>query len=128
MLSNLEAISLRQLAIAQIPWFKINHIISQKVSISALNVKNIKSNFLYSKYLTSMSNITFLSELWLKKNELNHLKDLCLNKKKFLFTKKIKVALLVASVLYLTTLLKFWNTVSLIDILLFFTWNRISMK
>ena len=32
-----------------------------------------------------MSSITFLSELWLKKTEINHLKDLCLNKKKFLF-------------------------------------------
>ena len=40
---------------------------------------------MYSKFLTNMSSITFLSELWLKKNEINHLKDLCLNKKKFLF-------------------------------------------
>jgi hypothetical protein len=38
MLYNLEAILLQQLAIAQIPWFKINHKISQKVSISVQQV------------------------------------------------------------------------------------------
>jgi hypothetical protein len=60
--------------------------INQKVSISTLNVKNIKSNFLYSKFLTDMSNIVFFNELWLKPNEINHLKDLTLEKrKKFLF-------------------------------------------
>ena len=56
--------------------------INQKVSISTLNVKNIKSNFLYSKFLTDMSNIVFFNELWLKPNEINHLKDLTLEKRK----------------------------------------------
>ena len=54
----------------------------EKVSVTSLNVKNLRSNFLYPDYLASISNICYFNELWLKNNQVNYLKDICLNKNK----------------------------------------------
>ena len=62
----------------------------QEVSISSLNVKGLKGNFTYSKYLSLNSNITFLCELWTKPNEINLIKDLAISQKKnFLYKSDI---------------------------------------
>ena len=48
----------------------------QRISLSALNVKGLKGNILYSKYLTQCSNIIFFSELWTRPNEINLIQEL----------------------------------------------------
>ena len=50
-----------------------------KISISALNVKGLRGNFNYSKYLSSISNIVFLCELWTRPNEVDLIKDISNN-------------------------------------------------
>ena len=49
---------------------------NKKVSISFLNVKNLKSNLIYMEFLYDISNIVYLNELWLRKTEVNHLKSI----------------------------------------------------
>ena len=60
---------------------------TEKVSITSLNVKNLKANFVYAKHLASISNVSYYNELWLKKNEINLLRDILpsTNKKTILF-------------------------------------------
>ena len=48
----------------------------KKVSISSLNVKGLRGNFNYSKYLSSISNIVFLCELWTRPNDVDLIKDI----------------------------------------------------
>jgi hypothetical protein len=55
-----------------------------QVSISSLNVKNLKSNMIYSKFLTGVTDISFFSELWLKQSEFALIQSLNPNKR-FLF-------------------------------------------
>lgn len=52
----------------------------KKVSLSCLNCKNLKGNFVYAQYLTEISNIIYLNELWTKKNEINIINDLVSSK------------------------------------------------
>ena len=59
----------------------------QQVSISSLNVKGLRGNFIYSDFLSLTSNITFLCELWTKPNEINLIKDLADHSNKFLLHK-----------------------------------------
>ena len=54
----------------------------EEVSVSFLNVKGLKGNFSYCKYLSLSSNITFFCELLTKPNEVNLIKDLALNSNK----------------------------------------------
>jgi hypothetical protein len=56
---------------------------TKKIEISSLNVKGLRGNFLYSKYLALVSSITFFCELWTRPNEnetrevkFNNLKEL----------------------------------------------------
>ena len=44
--------------------------------MSSLNVKNLKSNHAYTSYLVGATDISFLSELWLRPNEINLLKNI----------------------------------------------------
>ena len=46
------------------------------ISISSLNVKGLRGNFLYSKYLSLVSSVSFFCELWTRPNEVNLIKDL----------------------------------------------------
>ena len=49
---------------------------SKSVIISSLNVKGLKGNLLYSKYLASCSSVVFLCELWTKPNDINLVKEI----------------------------------------------------
>ena len=49
---------------------------SSGVAISSLNVKGLKGNFLYTKYLSQSSSLVFLSELWTKPNDINLIKEI----------------------------------------------------
>ena len=49
---------------------------ANKVSLSSLNVKNLKSNHAFTSSLVSAADISFLSELWLRPNEINLLKKI----------------------------------------------------
>ena len=48
----------------------------KNVVISSLNVKGLRGNFLYSKYLALASSIVFFCELWTKPNEVNLIKEI----------------------------------------------------
>ena len=58
---------------------------NEKVSLSFLNVKNLKSNHFYVEYLANISNITYLNELWLKKNEIDLIRKISRKEKNILF-------------------------------------------
>ena len=49
---------------------------SKNIVITSLNVKGLRGNFLYSKYLSLASSIIFLCELWTKPNEVNLIKEI----------------------------------------------------
>ena len=58
----------------------------KKVSISSLNVKGLRGNLVYSKYLSLISSISFFCELWTRPNEVNLIKDLAsYSNKNFLY-------------------------------------------
>ena len=58
----------------------------KKVSISSLNVKGLRGNLIYSKYLSLISSISFFCELWTRPNEVNLIKDLAsYSNKNFLY-------------------------------------------
>ena len=44
---------------------------SKRVNISSLNVKGLKGNLSYTRYLSRCSNVVFLTELWTKPNDIN---------------------------------------------------------
>ena len=68
----------------------MNVIEKQNVSISSFNVKGLRGNFLYSKYLSSLSSIVFLCELWTRPNEVNLIKELAsFSNKNFLYKSDI---------------------------------------
>ena len=48
----------------------------KNVIISSLNVKGLRGNFLYSKYLALASSVVFYCELWTKPNEVNLIKEI----------------------------------------------------
>jgi hypothetical protein len=48
----------------------------ENTKLSFLNVKNLKANLVYSKFLAIESDILYMSELWCKQNEINLLKTL----------------------------------------------------
>ena len=49
---------------------------TNKVSLSSLNVKNLKSNHAFTSSLVSATDISFLSKLWLRRSEINLLKNI----------------------------------------------------
>ena len=68
----------------------INEIKKSTISISSLNVKGIKGNLHYSRYLSQISNIVFLSETWSRPNDLYIFKSLAnASKKQFIFKSDI---------------------------------------
>jgi hypothetical protein len=48
--------------------------VMEQVSVSSLNVKNLKANLHYAKYIASTSNITYFNEIWPK--EINLIRDM----------------------------------------------------
>jgi hypothetical protein len=48
----------------------------ENTRISFVNVKNLKANLVYTKFLAYESDILYLSELWCKQNEINLIKTL----------------------------------------------------
>ena len=42
----------------------MNNVNNHKISISSLNVKGLRGNLIFSKYLSLSSSITFFCELW----------------------------------------------------------------
>ena len=49
---------------------------SKRVNISSLNVKGLKGNLSYTRYLSQCSNVVFLSELWTKPNDINLINEI----------------------------------------------------
>ena len=58
---------------------------NEQVSLSFLNVKNLKSNHFYVECLANVSDITYLNELWLKKNEIDLIRKISRKEKNILF-------------------------------------------
>ena len=49
---------------------------SNRVVFSSLNVKGLKGNFSYTKYLSQFSSLVFLCELWTKPTDINLIKEI----------------------------------------------------
>lgn len=49
---------------------------SNRVIFSSLNVKGLKGNFSYTKYLSQVSSLVFLCELWTKPTDINLIKEI----------------------------------------------------
>ena len=64
-----------------------------KVNISCLNVKNLKANLFYPNFLSEISNILYLNEHWLRKSDINIVKNMAKDtNKKILFKSDMEVA------------------------------------
>ena len=61
-----------------------------RISISSFNVKGLRGNLIYSKFLPQISNICFFSELWTRPNEIDMIKDLAnFSNKSFIYKSDI---------------------------------------
>ena len=59
----------------------------EKVSVSFLNVKNLRSNFIYPENLVNIYDISYFNELWCSEPDINLIRSLCSkqNDKRVLF-------------------------------------------